>query len=233
MPPQVFAHRGHCAEAPENTLSSFRAAERLNADGIELDVHLTRDGHPVVLHDNKVDRTTNGTGPVAGLTLTELQVLDAGAGERVPTLGETFQNLGKTLRINIELKGADKATIVAAVVAEILEYNMLDRAYIATDEATWLQAHALEPRLTGCYLGPHPRNTKAFLEKTQALACRIVQLDWRIVDGHFVDMAHCLNIEVHAMDLKTNHEERIYDTIFATDIDAVLTDYPQSWLCGK
>ena len=233
MPLQIFAHRGHCAEYPENTLSAFRAAAQLGADGIELDVHLTRDGHPVILHDANVDRTTDGTGPVSALTLQEVQQLTTGSGEHMPTLGEVFQTLDKSLRINVHLKAVDDKRLTSAVVTEIVQHALLDRAYLATDETTWQQARALEPKLTGCHLGPHPRNTTAFLEKTRTLGCRIAQLDWRIIDAPYVDKAHDLDIEVHAMHLKANHEERAYKTILPTGVDAVLTDYSDRWLVQR
>ncbi|HMD03800.1 MAG TPA: glycerophosphodiester phosphodiesterase family protein, partial [Candidatus Binatus sp.] len=93
-----IAHRGASGTFPENTLSGFRAAIDAGADMCELDVQLTRDGAVVVIHDETVDRTTDGKGEVAALTLEEIRRLDAGAkfkggtvkGERIPTLDEVF-----------------------------------------------------------------------------------------------------------------------------------------------
>ena len=104
----VYAHRGASAEFPENTLAAFRRALELGVDGIELDVHVSADGVPMVIHDATVDRTTNGVGAVSMLTCQELQSLDAGAGERIPTLGEVLDLVGSRLRIDIEVK-ADAA----------------------------------------------------------------------------------------------------------------------------
>jgi glycerophosphoryl diester phosphodiesterase len=94
---RVVGHRGAAGRAPENTRAAFRLGWELGADMAELDVRLTADGHPVVLHDATLDRTTNGTGPVAERTLAEIQALDAGArfgpafaGESVPTLMEAL-----------------------------------------------------------------------------------------------------------------------------------------------
>ncbi len=108
--PLVLGHRGAREIAPENTLASFRAAKELGADGIELDVMLSADGVPVVIHDSTVDRTTNGHGRVSEMTLAQLQALDAGgykgppfAGEPIPTL-EAVLDACSSLRINIELK---------------------------------------------------------------------------------------------------------------------------------
>jgi glycerophosphoryl diester phosphodiesterase len=100
----VYAHRGASAEFPENTLAAFRRALELGADGIELDVHLSKDGYPVVIHDETVDRTTNGTGAVAEMTLEELQALDAGSGQKIPTLSEVLDLVGEDLHVDIEVK---------------------------------------------------------------------------------------------------------------------------------
>jgi glycerophosphoryl diester phosphodiesterase len=100
----VYGHRGAAAEYPENTLPGFRRALDLGIEGIELDVHLSKDGVPVVIHDETVDRTTNGKGAVADLTVAELRALDAGEGEHVPTLAEVLDLVGDELVVDIEIK---------------------------------------------------------------------------------------------------------------------------------
>ncbi len=118
--PLILAHRGASAYAPENTMAAFRLAHELGADGIEFDVQLTRDKIPVVIHDDTVERTTNGAGRVAALTIAEIARLDAGAwksanyvGEPIPTLAQLFDGLADWLRptgrvspclLNLELK---------------------------------------------------------------------------------------------------------------------------------
>ncbi len=101
---KIIAHRGASAHAPENTLAAFQLALDQGADGIELDVMLSKDGQLIVIHDDAVDRTTNGTGKVADMYLSELKVLDAGQGETLPTLPEVFDRFGGKFLINIELK---------------------------------------------------------------------------------------------------------------------------------
>jgi len=92
--PQVIAHRGahrgQSGHLPENTLAAFREAVALGADRLEFDVQMTRDGTLVVIHDETVDRTTNGSGRVADLTLAEIRALDAGQGEQIPTFEEVL-----------------------------------------------------------------------------------------------------------------------------------------------
>jgi glycerophosphoryl diester phosphodiesterase len=93
---QIWAHRGARREAPENTLPAFELAVAQGADGVEFDVQLTADGTVVVIHDETVERTTNGTGPVVGFGLAELRGLDASAGfggytgVQIPTLADTL-----------------------------------------------------------------------------------------------------------------------------------------------
>ena len=114
--PLVIAHRGDTAAAPENTLPAFAAAIDAGAGGIELDVHPSRDGAPVVHHDYYLDRTTSGTGLVSDHTLAELRTLDAGgwfderfAGEGIPTLEEVLSLATGRVRLEIELKGTTLA----------------------------------------------------------------------------------------------------------------------------
>ena len=112
----IIGHRGASAAAPENTLAAFRLAQQQGADGIEFDVQLSADGVPVVIHDDTVERTTNGRGRVSDLTLAQLQTLDAGQGEPIPTLAQVFAEFGTDFLYNLEIKndhqtdqGAEKA----------------------------------------------------------------------------------------------------------------------------
>lgn len=107
----IYGHRGASAYAPENTLEAFRLAMEMGADGFELDVHLSRDGELVVIHDETVDRTTGGTGFVRELTLAQLKALDASngmaayRGVKIPTLEEVFSLIRDTRHIvNVEIK---------------------------------------------------------------------------------------------------------------------------------
>lgn len=108
---KLYAHRGFRAAWPENTLLSFEKAIATGCGAIELDVQLSLDGELVVIHDETVDRTTSGSGQVAGMTLAELQALDTGGGQRIPTLEEYFELLaglpgGGGVVTNIELKNS-------------------------------------------------------------------------------------------------------------------------------
>lgn len=122
--PPVVGHRGAAAYAPENTLESIRKAAELGAPAVEVDVMLTADGQPVLFHDDLLDRTTDGSGPIAEHTLAEIETLDAGAwfspsfrGVRIPRLAEALElALDLGLRLNLEIKpspGQDVETTMA------------------------------------------------------------------------------------------------------------------------
>ena len=104
MDQRIYGHRGAPAEFPENTLAGFRRAKELGVYGIELDVHLSKDGVAVVCHDETLDRTTNATGAISDFTVAELREVDAGKGEYVPTLLEVLELVGDSLHVDIEVK---------------------------------------------------------------------------------------------------------------------------------
>lgn len=156
MKPLILGHRGASAYAPENTLAAFNLAFEMGADGIELDVTLTRDGVPVVIHDDTVDRTTNGQGAVKDLTLEQIQQLDASykfeqyRGEKIPTLAQVLRAVGKRGIVNIELKSTTYKTdgIEAATLAVIEDTGTADHVLISSFNPFALQRmRALDPRL--------------------------------------------------------------------------------------
>jgi glycerophosphoryl diester phosphodiesterase len=162
----VVAHRGASVQAPENTMESFRLAAEAGADAIEVDVHLTSDGHLAVIHDETVDRTTDGSGDVVSLTLKSLRKLDAGArftdadgstpyagkGLTVPTLEEVLDWLPDDVGLVVEIKA--RATVPKVVEALRDQPVRTDgRAnVISFDEAAIEEAHALDPDLPTGYL---------------------------------------------------------------------------------
>lgn len=111
---QIFAHRGASGSYPENTLLAIEQALLAKADGIEIDVFCV-ENELVVIHDENVSRTTNGTGFLQDLTLKQLQQLDAGSGQQVPTLWQVLQLVNNQALLNIELKGADTAETLVAL----------------------------------------------------------------------------------------------------------------------
>ncbi len=128
----IWAHRGASADAPENTLAAFREAQAQGAHGIELDVHLSGDGIPVVMHDDTLERTSDGRGRVCDFSLRELQRLDAGswfsrefAGERIPSLAEVLSWADDRMRLNLELKTRPAGEAVLSLLAEFPRCRVL------------------------------------------------------------------------------------------------------------
>ena len=111
-----IGHRGAPRAVPENTIASFQKAMELGANGVELDVHLSKDGEVVVIHDETVNRTTNGCGKVADMTLAELRALSIKGGGTIPTLAEVIDALGKDAIIFIEIKSPDCGNKVIEIV---------------------------------------------------------------------------------------------------------------------
>ncbi|MBN1874110.1 MAG: glycerophosphodiester phosphodiesterase [Anaerolineae bacterium] len=139
--PLILGHRGASHMAPQNTLAAFHKAFEVGADGIELDVQLSVDGVPVVIHDATVDATTNGTGFVAEFSLAQLKALDAGTsfspafiGERIPTLEEVLMDIGDKLLINIELKAPTSRAkgLEEAVVGVVRRTGMQKRVWFSS-----------------------------------------------------------------------------------------------------
>lgn len=144
---RVIAHRGFSGAAPENTIAAVRAAIEIQADMVEIDVTLTSDGHIVVIHDETLDRTTNGSGRVSDFTRAELQQLDAGAwfapsfaGERIPSLDAVLDEVEGRILINVEIKSeAVDRGIVAKVASAIQRWGMIDQVVISSFSPKALQ----------------------------------------------------------------------------------------------
>jgi glycerophosphoryl diester phosphodiesterase len=157
-----IAHRGASIECPENTLLAFRRAMEHGVDALEIDLHLTRDHQLVVIHDDRLGRTTNGDGWVREHSLAQIRTLDAGRGERVPQLAEVFQLIsGTPVRLCIEIKASSDVesleTCEAAVRA--IEAASLTGKVIVTsfNPASLLRAKALLPGLA-TMLDPSPQD---------------------------------------------------------------------------
>ncbi|QVK18901.1 glycerophosphodiester phosphodiesterase [Mycoplasmatota bacterium] len=138
---KIIAHRGASGYAPENTLAAFKLALEQKCDGLEFDVQMTKDEEIIICHDYRVDRTTNGTGHIKDLTLSELKTLDAGSwfdkkftGEKIPTLEEVFEIVPPGILMNIEIKNLakERRDIEQKVVDLVLKHNRMDDVIISS-----------------------------------------------------------------------------------------------------
>ncbi len=152
---RLIAHRGVSARFPENTLAAFEAAVAAESDLIELDVTLSKDGVPVVLHDATLDRTTDGRGPAVARTLAELERLDAGRwfgarfeGERIPTLAAALDRIGGRVPVNVELKEEAGDALVRPVVDVVRAAGAEERVVLSCFEPARLRvARAVAPEI--------------------------------------------------------------------------------------
>jgi glycerophosphoryl diester phosphodiesterase len=132
-----MGHRGANGYEPENTLVSFQKAIEMGADGIELDVHLSSDGHLVVIHDETIDRTTNGKGTVNQLTLQELKSFRINDQYEIPTLEEVFDLINKRCFINVELKNQDTAEQVVQLIERYISEKNWDHTHFLVSSFDW------------------------------------------------------------------------------------------------
>ena len=155
----VIAHRGASSYAPENTFAAFDLALRMGVRHIELDVDATSDGHIVVIHDDTVDRTTDGSGPVTSHTMQTLQALDAGswfgaefAGERIPLFDEVLSRYKDRVHIHTEIKG--RSTYLSRQTADLVrQHGMVNQVTITSFQKARLEEiRAYAPQLTTGWL---------------------------------------------------------------------------------
>ena len=248
--PLVMAHRGGAGLWPENTMYAFERAVELGVDVLETEVHSTADGVLVVLHDNTVDRTTNGSGPISGLTLKEVKALDAGynwtsdggktfpyrgSGITVPTLEELFTAF-PNMHINLDIK-QEKPSLVESLCETIRTHYMLERVLVASFSSKVLKAfRRVCPQVTTSagsgevalffimnlvFLGAAYRPT------CQALQVPEYSSGLHVLTKRFVDTAHGLNLKVHAW---TINEVSDMIRMLALGVDGIITDYPDRLL---
>lgn len=232
----VIAHRGFSAVAPENTLLAFAKAKEAGADGIEIDVHLTADGVVVVMHDEKVNRTTNGSGYVGDVTLAQVRELDAGgwfspeaAGQRVPTFEEVCAFMAEwDGLLNVEIKTTHRryTGIEQKVLQLIREYGISDRVFISSfnHESLWL-VHQLEPSMATAAL--YSEQLWEPWHYVQTFAAVGIHPVHRAVTPEVVERCHAVGIAVRPWTIDDPQEGR---RLLSYGIDAIITNRPDVML---
>jgi glycerophosphoryl diester phosphodiesterase len=228
--PLIFAHRGGCALGPENTLMAFDRGLAAGADGLELDVHLSADGILVVHHDETLDRTTSGAGPIAARTAAELGRLDAGDGAGIPTLREVLRRY-RDVRVIVEMKlnttaigealahEVRVADAAARVCAAGYGVRALTAARSAVPEMASSAAHAeVQVALYRSWLGWPARHVPygGFQVPERAAG-------HRIVSPRFIRQAHERDLKVQVW---TVDEEADMRRLFDWGADALITNRP-------
>ncbi|RXK19328.1 glycerophosphodiester phosphodiesterase family protein [Macrococcus sp. DPC7161] len=155
---KIFAHRGYSKLYPENTMIAFKKALVFGAEGIELDVHMTKDHHIIIIHDDDLKRTTNISGKVNGMTLKEVQKAKIKRAdqlfEQVPTINEFFKWVKPTsLFINVEIKGITEGVLEKKLIQLIHQYSLSDRIVISSFNENALEIiHQIDPEIETAYL---------------------------------------------------------------------------------
>ncbi len=227
--PLVIAHRG-AADAPEHTIAAFERALELGADAIQLDVHLSRDDQPVVIHDFTLERTTDGSGPVRARTVRELKRLDGGGwfgaafrGQRVQTLQEVLERFRDRARLSITLKGgaALYPDIEERIVGLLEVYDVLESTLVQSLDAAALRvlrARSPEVRL-GALVAHRPIDLDADLAPGWTAICPSVAVlgpgEWAAI--------RAAGRECHVW---TVNEPALMDRLVEWGVDGIITDRP-------
>jgi glycerophosphoryl diester phosphodiesterase len=244
--PLVIAHQGGNGLWPDNTLFAFERAAAMGVDVLEMDLHSTADGALVVMHDDTVDRTTNGSGAIQSLTLEEIKALDAGyrwsadegqtfpfrgQGITVPTLEEVFAAF-PDVALNIEIKQAEPS-LVEPFCQLIREYGMSNRVLVASFHQESIKAFRQACPEVATSTGEGEvialfALSKLLLEATYGPEAQAVQVpEYRsglhVLTPRFVDAAHGRGLEVHAW---TINETPDMQRLVELGVDGIITDYP-------
>ncbi|TWV49299.1 glycerophosphodiester phosphodiesterase [Streptomyces misionensis] len=220
----TIGHRGVMGVEPENTLRSFVAAQQAGLDLIELDLHLSKDGALVVMHDADVDRTTDGSGPIAEKTLAELRALDAGRGERVPVFEEVLDAVPTPLQAEI------KDVAAARALAEVmLERDLVARVEVSSfhDEAVAEIARLVPGVRTALIAG---RYGPEVVERAVAAGAPTVCLNIRRLTLETVEHARAAGLRIIGWVVNTQEHLRL---VRALELDGATTDFPEIKRTGR
>lgn len=224
----IFAHRGANQHCPENTMSAYKKAHQLGVDGIEVDVHLSRDAVPVLIHDLTVNRTTNGKGKVSDKTVSELKKLDAGNWfspkfrlEKIPTLDEFLHWIKETsLLINIEIKAAERGDIEEKVNALILKYALDERIIVSSFNQTVLvNMKKINPSLETALLYKYTAIDPA--DVRNKLKVSAVHPHYSLISKDYVTKFQSERLKIRSY---TVNDEKVMRKLMAWNIDGLITD---------
>jgi glycerophosphoryl diester phosphodiesterase len=234
--PLSVAHRGHSIAYPENTLEAYRKAIELGVEMIECDVNITRDGKLVMIHDATLDRTTNGSGRVSGLTWEEIQRLDAGgkfkpefAGAHIPSTEETlllYKEAGIFSCIEVKGANADEANRIALGLVELfIKHDLLDTTFMSsyTHDAVHLAQSKCPELLTATERLPDdaPPDPAEALRQAKSFNAPVLQHQYTFLNADTVRVLHENNIAVWAW--ATTDEPSMLSSI-DLGVDALMGD---------
>ncbi|WP_151477942.1 glycerophosphodiester phosphodiesterase [Streptomyces albicerus] len=220
----TIGHRGIMGVEPENTLRSFIAAQQAGLDLIELDLHLSKDGALVVMHDADVDRTTDGSGPIVEKTLAELRVLDAGRGERIPVFEEVLDAVTAPLQAEI------KDVAAARALAEVMNRrDLAGRVEVLSfhDEAIAEIARLVPGVRTALVASRYGIDV---VERATAVGATSLVLNIRRLTLEIVEHARKADLRIIGWVVNTQDHLRL---VRALELDGATTDYPEIKRTGR
>lgn len=219
----VFAHRGASGYAPENTLAAIEMAMLFPIHGIEIDIHWA-DNELWVIHDSRLERTTNGQGRISERTVDQLKALDAGQGQRLPTLREVLQTVHGRCALNLELKSVRGAIQVLNLLDEAVDkLGFTPQQFLLSSFNHHLinEIHSINRRyLTGALTASCPIDYASF---AQALDCHSIHIDIDFVSAEFVRDAHARGLQVY---LYTVDGETDIRYAWQLGVDGIFSNYP-------
>lgn len=219
-----IAHRGAKAYEPENTLQAFQKALDLNSDGIELDVHLSSDGHIIVMHDETIDKMTNGKGDINTYTLAELKSFLIADEFQIPTLNEVFDLVDKKCFINVELKNADTSKQVVSLIEKYIVEEGWDYSHFIVSSFDWnalQEVHNLNSDIPIGVLTEEDLDTAlAFAESIQAKA---IHSDFHLLNADNVRKMQEKGFWV--LPWTVNVEEDI-QKVKSYNVNGIISDFP-------
>lgn len=218
-----YGHRGACAHAPENTLLSFRKALEFGVGGVEFDIQLSRDGEPMVIHDDTLNRTTNGKGAISKYSYAELQTFDAGGGEKIPHLRDVFECIDKRCELLIELK-CDAVVAVDKIIREQVKTGWrYDQIWVlGFDHALLSKMHRLNPEVQICAsFEGYPENIAQVKKETGASA---IGPGHKVLDEDLIRTAHAADLKVITW---TVNSRALIARAKAFGVDGIIGDYPE------
>ncbi len=215
--PLVIGHRGAAGLAPENTLPSFRLAYELGVSGVELDVHFVAE-HLVVIHDETLERTTNGQGEISKLDLATLRALDAGGGYSIPLLEEVFAELPVAIGVNIELKGPETAEPTAKFLAAFPDLDLLVSSFEHRELARF---HQLSPEIRVAPL--FHRWRRDAWKTVRELNAWSMNLSLKIINQAIIEEAKNQGVKIL---IYTVNDLSVARRVLTQGVTGVFTDYP-------
>ena len=221
----IFGHRGAAGHAPENSLLSIRQALELGVDGIEFDVRATRDGIPVLLHDETLDRTTPAQGVLAELTLTELSRTLPEQSDRVPVLADALHVIGGQARVNVELKDSRACEPTCDALRGAVAEGSVDPADIIIscfDHEVVAAATRFAPEFPVALLIEGPPEESLWTRASE-LAVVAINIDLGSVTAEFVSQVHAEHRKVMVY---TVNEREQAERMRELRVDAIFSDFP-------